>query len=192
MLRKGFSYYSKSILTHFWKTCNIQWVRIFILSIVLFFNANHYRYSQHDMIVFQQIGNYQVSKIILELSQKYKIDPLLITSIILSESSGYPFAVSYMNARGLMQLMPGTALLVARTMHPKDYQYLKDNPGFIYDPRLNIELACLHLKDMYHYMAKKWEPALHIYNLSVNSFRKGARNHPYVNGIITRYQKWKS
>jgi transglycosylase-like protein with SLT domain len=47
--------------------------------------------------------------IILKAARKYKVDSSIIKAIIKAESGYNPKAVSYMGARGLMQLMPKTA-----------------------------------------------------------------------------------
>jgi Rod binding domain-containing protein len=47
--------------------------------------------------------------IISSASKKYGIDEKIIKSVILTESAGNPKAVSKANAKGLMQLMDGTA-----------------------------------------------------------------------------------
>ncbi|HCL58136.1 MAG TPA: hypothetical protein DHW82_14170 [Spirochaetia bacterium] len=142
--------------------------------------------------MMRSLGNYYLMDQVKTISKKHKLDPLLVTSVILSESSAYSFAVSYMNAKGLMQLMPETALAVAKGMKNGMYDKIKENPGLIYDPSINIELAVIHLKGMYQFVAKKqWDSALHIYNLSSYAFKKGQRNHSYVDGILKRVKKWK-
>jgi len=50
-----------------------------------------------------------VPKLVAELSQAYKVDPLLVHSVIQVESNYNPFAVSPKGAEGIMQLIPSTA-----------------------------------------------------------------------------------
>ena len=49
------------------------------------------------------------SRIINEASEKYNIDPKIIQAVIKQESGGDPKEVSPKGAKGLMQLMDGTA-----------------------------------------------------------------------------------
>jgi Rod binding domain-containing protein len=53
------------------------------------------------------IENYQT--IIDEASKTHKVDPQLVKAVILQESGGDPKAISAKGAKGLMQLMDGTA-----------------------------------------------------------------------------------
>ena len=50
-----------------------------------------------------------VAQTILTSARQYRIDPLLVRAVILTESAGRPRARSPKGARGLMQLMPATA-----------------------------------------------------------------------------------
>lgn len=70
--------------------------------------------------------------IILKASRKHKVDPHLITAIIMAESGFNPRAVSRVGARGLMQLMPRTA----RSLGLKD----------VFNPEKNIEAGVRYFK----------------------------------------------
>jgi peptidoglycan lytic transglycosylase len=63
-----------------------------------------------------------------DAAQRRGIDPYLVAAVVREESSYYPRAISRAGARGLMQLMPATARLMAP-------------PGDLDDPGFNIELG---------------------------------------------------
>lgn len=54
-------------------------------------------------------GEQNFESIVREAAQRYGVEPSLIRAVIQVESGGNPLAVSKAGARGLMQLMPGTA-----------------------------------------------------------------------------------
>src|SRR5882762_2267885 len=70
-------------------------------------------------------GNAQVDGYLIHAGTRNGIDPLLLYSIMHQESSFKSHAISPKGARGLMQLMPGTAMRFGVTN--------------IFDPRQNIE-----------------------------------------------------
>jgi soluble lytic murein transglycosylase-like protein len=70
-------------------------------------------------------GSAQVDSYMIEAGTKNGIDPLLLYSIMHQESSFKSHAISPKGARGLMQLMPGTAVRFGVTN--------------IFDPKQNIE-----------------------------------------------------
>jgi Transglycosylase SLT domain len=70
-------------------------------------------------------GSAQVDGYLIEAGTRNGIDPLLLYSIMHQESSFKSHAISPKGARGLMQLMPGTAMRFGVTN--------------IFDPRQNIE-----------------------------------------------------
>jgi soluble lytic murein transglycosylase-like protein len=48
----------------------------------------------------------QIGEAVLRYSAKYRLDPELVTAVLLVESGARPWAVSPKGARGLMQVMP--------------------------------------------------------------------------------------
>ena len=67
----------------------------------------------------------------------FRVDRALIYAVIRQESRFNPRARSYAGARGLMQLMPGTASFVARSRKYRRGQ----GPKALYEPGLNLELG---------------------------------------------------
>lgn len=72
--------------------------------------------------------------IILKTAERYDVDPALIRAVIAVESSNNPTAVSKSGAKGLMQLMPGTA----KELGVED----------IFNPQSNIEGGTRYLHRM--------------------------------------------
>ena len=93
-----------------------------------------------------------------EAAQRRGIDPYLVAAVVREESSYYPRATSPVGARGLMQLMPATARLMAPT-------------GDLEDPGFNIELGTRFLAGL---MREFNDPrlALAAYNAGANRVRQ--------------------
>jgi soluble lytic murein transglycosylase len=71
------------------------------------------------------------------------LDPYMVASLIRQESEFNPGAVSYANAYGLMQLLPGTGKTVARSVGMKHY-----NTAALLSPTINIELGTRYFREM--------------------------------------------
>lgn len=84
-----------------------------------------------------QIRSYQYASIVRKASRKYGIPEDLIYAIIKTESSFNPYAVSWANAYGLMQVVPKTAgrdvfkLVKNRSGQP--------SPEYLFNPENNID-----------------------------------------------------
>jgi soluble lytic murein transglycosylase len=93
-----------------------------------------------------------------DAAQRRGIDPYLVAAVVREESSYYPRAISRVGARGLMQLMPATARLMAP-------------PGDLDDPAFNIELGTRFLAGL---MREFNDPrlALAAYNAGPNRVRQ--------------------
>ncbi|PMR73866.1 transglycosylase SLT domain-containing protein [Billgrantia endophytica] len=71
------------------------------------------------------------------------VDPYLLMGIARRESAYNPVALSPAGARGLMQIMPGTATLLSRQLGISD-----PGPHGVLDPELNIRLGSTYIRDM--------------------------------------------
>ncbi|EKO3566385.1 membrane-bound lytic murein transglycosylase MltC [Vibrio metschnikovii] len=114
-------------------------------------------YVEIPMVADQmQIRSYQYADIVRRASGKYGIPEDLIYAIIKTESSFNPYAVSWANAYGLMQVVPKTA---GRDV----FNLVKNKPGeptpeYLFNPENNIDtgtayfylLKNRYLKDVRH------------------------------------------
>jgi soluble lytic murein transglycosylase len=86
------------------------------------------------------------------------LDPYLVAALIRQESEFNPGAVSYANAYGLMQLLPGTGRTMAKSVGLKHY-----NTAQLLTPTTNIELGTRYFRDMTNKLGQV-EYALAAYN----------------------------
>lgn len=84
-----------------------------------------------------EIRSYQYANIVQKASRKYNIPEDLIYAIIKTESSFNPYAVSWANAYGLMQVVPKTAGRdVYKLVKNKSGQ---PTPEYLFNPENNID-----------------------------------------------------
>lgn len=91
-------------------------------------------------------------------AQRRGLDPYLVAGLIRQESGFNVQARSRANARGLMQLLPSTGRLVART-----YGIRRVTADQLYHPELNIRLGVQYFADLVRQFGKT-ERALAAYN----------------------------
>jgi soluble lytic murein transglycosylase-like protein len=108
---------------------------------------------------------------------RHKVNPDFIRALILAESSVDPQALSYKNARGLSQILYETGKAAAKEIasNDLDFQYvssqqLKDlKPDDLYDPAVNILLAC-YLVSKYNFKFQgKLDLVIAAWNAGENS-----------------------
>lgn len=103
------------------------------------------------------VGN-SLDDIVKYYAKQHALDPALVYAVIRVESNGNPHAVSSAGARGLMQLMPGTA----RDMGVDD----------IFDPAENIAGGTQYLSKMLGLFNENVELALAGYNAGPGNVKK--------------------
>ena len=83
---------------------------------------------------------FEYAALIMQSSEKYPaVDPLMFLSIGIVESRYDLNATSSANAKGLYQIWPSTARMLARSL---DWEYSDE---MLYDPKKNTEMAALYL-----------------------------------------------
>lgn len=112
-------------------------------------------------------GNEQIDSYVTESAKRNGLDPLLIYSVMHQESSFKSRAISPKGARGLMQLMPGTAGRFGVTN--------------IFDPQQNIEGGSRYMKFLLDRFDGDLSLALAGYNAGEGAVEKyGWRIPPYA------------
>ena len=96
--------------------------------------------------------------LILKAARKHELDPALIRAVIMVESSCNPKAVSRRGAKGLMQLMPGTAAELG----------VEDS----FDPAQNINGGTRYLRKLMDRFDNDVQLALAAYNAGSRYVRK--------------------
>ena len=87
--------------------------------------------------------------IIEKYSQEFSLDPAHVAAVIFCESTYRPEAVSYLDARGLMQIMPKTGQWIAEKLDDQeDYELQK-----LFEPETNIRYGCWFLS----YLSRKYD-----------------------------------
>lgn len=125
-------------------------------------------------------GNALVDSLIAESGARHGVDPVLLYSIMHRESAFKAQAISNKGARGLMQLMPGTAA--------------RFGVNNIFDPRQNIEGGARYMRFLLNFFGGDVSLALAGYNAGEGAVLKYGRRIPpysetqeYVRRITQRY-----
>lgn len=123
---------------------------------------------------------------IFRTAAAYKVDPLFLHAIIATESAGNPRAVSYVGARGLMQIMPETG------------RGLGVQPIALFDPAVNVDAGARHLKKLQRRYGRNFDLILGAYNAGEGAVaRYGNRVPPYaetqayVRKVMARYEGYR-
>lgn len=121
--------------------------------------------------------------LIYEFSKKYEVDFALIKAIIRAESGFNPVAISRKGAKGLMQLMPGTAVRM--------------NVSNIFSPRENIEGGVRYFKYLLALFNNDLRLSLAAYNagenlvLALRTIPPYRETVDYVRRVLYFYQSYK-
>ncbi len=121
--------------------------------------------------------------LIHEFSRKYDVDFALVKAMIRAESGFNPNAVSKKGAKGLMQLMPETALRL--------------NVVNVFDPRENIDGGVRYFKYLLSLFNNDLRLSLAAYNAGENIVSELRTIPPYretidyVRKVLTYYQSYK-
>ena len=117
-------------------------------------------------------------------ANRYEVDPALIKAVIMAESAYNPKAVSKQGAKGLMQLMPGTA----RALGVKN----------AFNPSHNINGGAKYLRQLLDTFNDNVKLALAAYNAGSGAVKRHGGIPPikatrhYVKKVFAYYRHYKS
>ena len=139
---------------------------------------------------FNQKEMGELTQVIYDESRNYGYDPLLILSLILTESSFKRGQQSYKGAQGLMQLRPWVGWDLAK----------RRNMSFsgkfsLFEPSVNIKLGTLYLFELIMKF-KDVKKAIMAYNLGENALRLRMRSGSklptrYLSKVMENYERLK-
>ena len=139
-------------------------LKIIVISIILFMSI--IAINKH---MIQILYKKEYSEYVSKYSKEYGVEENLIYAIIKAESNFNPKAVSHQNAKGLMQLMDGTAKEVAKKCQIK----LKGDD--ILEPETNINLGTNYISTLIDKYGNI-EVALAAYNAGSGNVDKWIKN----------------
>nr|WP_086940325.1 membrane-bound lytic murein transglycosylase MltC [Thaumasiovibrio occultus] len=117
---------------------------------------------------------YQYASIVQAASQRYNIQEDLIYAIIKTESSFNPYAVSWANAYGLMQVVPKTAGAdVLRLVKGQSGIPTAEN---LFNPEYNIDMGTAYLHILKTRYLKDVRDPLSMHYVIISAYNGGAGN----------------
>ena len=132
-----------------------------------------------------EISQEPFGDLIRAAAKRYSVDADLITSVIAAESNFDPKAISRRDARGLMQLLPATAVRLG----------VKN----IFDPRENIEAGTRYLNDLLQLYKNDLALTLAAYNAGPERVQRYGQHVPpfaetisYVRRVQQTYNQRKA
>lgn len=131
------------------------------------------RYSSRSR---RSIFSSRYDHLIRAAARRYNLDPMLIKAVIKTESDFDRFSVSSKGAKGLMQLMPGTA----REMRVRS----------VFDPKQNIFGGSRYLRQMHNRFGGDSRLALAAYNAGPTAVKnhRGVPPYPETKRYIKKVQ----
>ena len=120
----------------------------------------------------------------LAFSEKYQVDPFWVMAVMWTESHFDQFAKSKNNAKGLMQILPGTGHYITKKLGKK----VSKNTiyQFINKPIINIEFGTYYLKRLLRSFRGNYKLATVAYNMGPTGVRNRLRNNLPV-GVTNDY-----
>lgn len=110
---------------------------------------------------------------VMNYSERWQVDPALVYGLMRAESAMQADALSPAGARGLLQLMPGTASAVARR---SGLAYA--GSADLMNPAINIPLGVAHLAELQERYDGQWIFVAAAYNAGINAVGRWLAERP--------------
>lgn len=111
---------------------------------------------------------------IVNYSNEYNLDPILVATVINVESNYNKEARSHQDARGLMQIGPQTGEWGAQELQISDY-----SSESLYDPDINIKIGSWYLNKLNYEFGAEEKIVLAAYNAGSGNVKKWLNNIEY-------------
>ena len=160
---------------HFWR-----WFRVLPIFAMILLAAASVVVNLGLFGINEMLYPLDYNEIVTSAADAYGIDPLLVASVIRTESGWDPEALSSAGARGLMQLLPQTAqeLADAGLVDPNVY-----NPQNLGDPATNIAYGTAYLNQCIQ-NTEDLDQAIAAYNAGVAQAKEwAASDTPFEEAI---------
>jgi soluble lytic murein transglycosylase len=138
-----------------------------------------YPTSYRSKEVLEFIYPLEFQDLIAKECEKYKLNPLLIKSLIRQESRFRINAQSSVGARGLMQLVRATATELAQDLRIKNFNADED----LFKPAINIQLGTYYVLRSMKRFDRNIPLALAAYNAGVGNIRAWLANRRDLDGM---------
>jgi membrane-bound lytic murein transglycosylase C len=128
-----------------------------------------------------ELRSYKYANIVQQASRRYNIPEDLIYAIIKTESSFNPYAVSWANAYGLMQVVPKTAGAdVFKLVKKKSGQ---PSPEYLFDPANNIDTGTAYFYILKNRYLKDVRDPLNLEYSMISAYNGG------TGGVLNTFDK---
>lgn len=114
--------------------------------------------------------------IINKYSKEYNVDPFLVAAIINVESKYDKDAISNKDARGLMQIMPGTGEWAAEVLQIENY-----NLRLLLEPETNIKFGAWYISQLKKEFNNNMDLVYAAYNAGSGNVGKWLQDKAYSN-----------
>lgn len=170
------------------RTASVDYWNVILLEFDSSIRGKIYRLIQTFPTGLTDREEAQLTDLICAESQKYSCDPELVLALIIVESSFYSKATSSKGAKGLMQLRPDVAKVLA-----KEVGIAWNEDKAIYDPGVNIQLGLYYLSQLI-LQFKDLKVALAAYNFGPTYIKERmelglALPTGYADKVLRKYRR---